>query len=298
MGQNILSNTEKLLTGTRIPAMVNVILVCLLAFFAAKLTWQLWPLDVTSSAPPPNRGPSQAQAGANPVQLASAVANYHLFGDPAKPKTESKPSTEDAPDTPLNLSLKGVLAYDPQEGAMAIISQGSGDEKVYRVGDDVPGNAKLAEVYPDRVILERGGRYETLRLPENSVPINSKRAAANNRDDDDDDGIAQDLVGISAKELRDRVQKNPTAFFRKVSYVPVKEAGKQIGIKLRARGNEDVLAQFGVQPDDVIVEVNGTRLDDMKKGRRLLRTLSTADSIEATVLRNGVEIPLFISLAE
>ena len=87
----------------------------------------------------------------------------HLLGR-YQPKMTAAASAN-APDTQMNLILKGVLAGGAKI-AFAIIAQGQGGaEDFYGIGDQVSG-AILREVHADRVILERNGRFETLRLPE------------------------------------------------------------------------------------------------------------------------------------
>ena len=71
----------------------------------------------------------------------------------------------DAPETQLNLQLRGTIAAGDETMAHAIIADGNGKDKVYFINDAVPGGAVLHEVYTDRVILNRAGILETLRLP-------------------------------------------------------------------------------------------------------------------------------------
>jgi len=71
----------------------------------------------------------------------------------------------DAPETRLKLTLRGVFASEDSSGGRAIVGDPQGKEENYAVGDPLPGGAKLSEIYPDRIILERNGRFETLRLP-------------------------------------------------------------------------------------------------------------------------------------
>ena len=53
---------------------------------------------------------------------------------------------------------------DPAQG-IAIIGESSQRRKVYTVGKTITGGTKLHSVYPDRVILDRGGKLEALLLP-------------------------------------------------------------------------------------------------------------------------------------
>ncbi|MCH8498615.1 MAG: general secretion pathway protein GspC [Marinobacter sp.] len=93
------------------------------------------------------------------------LAEVSLFGrvveDAAPP-----PVTENLPTTNLRLFLRGVLAATGDFPASALIEGGNGQTEAYLVGDELPGNARLRSVHPNRVILERGGRLENLYFPE------------------------------------------------------------------------------------------------------------------------------------
>lgn len=93
------------------------------------------------------------------------IASMHLFGKAKTSGTASKVPTV-APDTRLKLLLKGVVASKDGKGdPRAIVSDTSGKkQKVYAVGDKLPGGAEIKEIYPDRIILIRAGQYETLRI--------------------------------------------------------------------------------------------------------------------------------------
>ena len=79
----------------------------------------------------------------------------------------------EAPETKLQLILRGALSSDDPEHARAIIADPRGKEEQYAIGEELPGNAELSEIHPDRVILKRNGRFETLRLPKDKMPSNT-----------------------------------------------------------------------------------------------------------------------------
>ena len=60
---------------------------------------------------------------------------------------------------------------------MAIVADARNREQVYAVGDTLPGEAVLEEVYPDRIILRRAAQLETLRLPEDSASLGESAAS-------------------------------------------------------------------------------------------------------------------------
>jgi len=275
----------RILAGTRLPALVDLTLIAVIVWLLAGLTWQLVPAPQAGSAPAQNRG-TQNVAQPPKQDYASSIVKHNLFGvAPANSAHLAQPVT-DAPDTQLNLELRGVLAYDPEASALAIISEGRGNEKVYAIGDELPGSATLQEVLADHVILKRNGRLEKLRLPEESTPIAVATTARK----------GADVSQLSAGQLRDNIVKDPMQFARKVRTIPHKENGKLIGYKLRARDYEAVLAQYGLQPNDIVTEVNGTALNNPKTSLRALRSLATATEINATIVRDGVEMPIFVSL--
>jgi len=78
----------------------------------------------------------------------------HLFG--AAPTL--KAGRRHAPQTSMPLVLTGIHAgNDPQNG-LAILGPSAQVTKVYAVGENVPGGAKLHSVYSDRVVIDRDGR--------------------------------------------------------------------------------------------------------------------------------------------
>ena len=62
--------------------------------------------------------------------------------------------------------LTGIIAYgDPRQG-FAIIGSGAQDTYVARPGDHLPDGSLIREIYPEHVVLEYGGRLETVAMYE------------------------------------------------------------------------------------------------------------------------------------
>jgi general secretion pathway protein C len=74
--------------------------------------------------------------------------------------------TENLPETNLRLFLRGVLAADGEFPGSALIEDDKSKTEAYLVGDELPGNATLRSVHPNRVIIERSGKLENLYFPE------------------------------------------------------------------------------------------------------------------------------------
>ncbi len=209
-----------------------------------------------------------------------------------KAQSAAAPRQTKAPETRLNLVLRGVIAVDPMSLSHAIIARGkNGKEEVYTVGDKMPGGVIVEEVHPDHVVLNRGGQLETLQLVKDE-DVGSIQTSNTSRNFLPSGTPGQQLAGI-----RQEILKNPTSFGDYALPVVVKRNGKQLGYRLQPqqKGNE-LMQEVGLEANDVITEINGIKLDNPQNGIGALRQLSTANSVSITVMRNGTEVPLSIQL--
>ncbi len=294
-----MKSTEKV--TSRSVGWVNALLVIAISYALAILTLDLIPdLNQTNkNIPEPTPVKSvQISNALSPDKLGRIIASTHLFGVAGeKIKVIEPPKPKDLPETKLNLALAGVFAYDPQELAIAIISSGGRNEQVYGIGDTIVGDATLKAVYVDRVIIDNRGREEILHLPKDVTPIALPRAESGPTQAASANVTPLDLPS-SPKELRDKLVKNPSMLGKIISATPYQEGGKLKGYRLHPKQNPEILASQGIMPNDVITQVNGISLNSQKKGIRALRKLVKAESIELTILRDGIEVPVIISMQQ
>ncbi len=272
----------------RLPAIISLLLVVACAHAMAKITWMLLPESETSMqhrvisrTPVVNR--------TNPGQAIRQVASAHLFGEM---ESAAIPRQTKAPETRLNLVLRGVIAADPMTLSHAIIARGkNGKEEVFAVGDKMPGGVIVEEVHPDHVVLNRGGKLETLQLVKDedvgTVTTPNKRSTF----------LPSGTPGEQLTSIRQEILQSPTSFGNYAMPVVVKQNGKQVGYRLQPQQKGKALMQeVGLQANDVITEINGIKLDNPQNGIGALRQLSTANSVSISVMRNGTEVPLNIQL--
>ena len=93
-----------------------------------------------------------------------AIVNAHLFGEANAPAAGSTDPNAVAA-TQMPLVLVGTIAHTDPEKGYAIIGENAAVAKVYGVGKTITGGTKLHSVYPDRAIIDRGGKLEALLLP-------------------------------------------------------------------------------------------------------------------------------------
>lgn len=98
------------------------------------------------------------------------IGTWHLFGE----SLDGAAGTGSISETQLQLKLLGVLFLSKDTGnASGIIQTDDGQQKKYKLGDELPGGAVLQSVEADRVLLKRGERQESLLLKKDSVRVST-----------------------------------------------------------------------------------------------------------------------------
>lgn len=282
-------NPETLARANRfLPTLLTLLLVTGCSYLLSQMTWALIP-DDTSALPPQSQHIGAATAQQQRTDY-SHISQAHLFG--IYQQSAATPQTQDAPDTRLNLVLKGVLSAEPMSKASVIISLGkNGKEDMYSIGDQV-ASATLKEIYADRVILQRSGQLETLRMPEEFNDDFITSSPDNDLPEQNNTQIDTSSPGAALSDIRKEILTNPTSFGKYAIPVPYKQNGRIVGYRLRPQGDRTLFDVVGLDPNDVIVAVNGVKLDDPAEGLKALRELQNATQVNITVLRNGAELPL------
>lgn len=283
--------------------LVTVAALLLAAGAAARLGWSLLSGPPASAPAMPvlfNPGPATAAPRA-------PISGFHLFGVMGAGPGSPVPN---APETQLNLALLGVIGGRTPQDGIAIIADLSGRQDKFAVGQTVgESGAVLEEVHTDRVILRFNGRQETLkrfkpaapRAPPGTALIGSAPPAPvamppapiiNPQPADPSGFVGQVAIPAQFEMIRQQALADPAALLSQVQVVPVLEGGQLRGVRLGYSGDPALLAAAGLQPDDVIVSVNGMRIDSIERGMQVVETLRNAPSISVTVRRGGAEIPL------
>lgn len=283
-----------------LPAVVNVALVLLIASTAAELTWSIFAPQADRITPIGT--PSAPAAGTRqaPTDIRE-LAGLHLFGE-AAPTQTARAAPIDAPETRLNLDLRGIFASSVRGEALAIIGDPQGKEKPYREGDALPGGAELHEIYADRVILDRGGQLETLKLRRSRLPgmggEASARAQANSPPPAADPDVAAADDGSAAarlQALREQYSSNPDQLWNEVRITPVMGDGGVRGYTLLHQDAE-LMGALGLRPDDIITAVNGMSLSDPSVMYDVMNNLASASELSLSIERNGTPQTLHVSL--
>lgn len=314
---------------------VNAILVIALARSLAGLTLAM----LTGYSPAPAGSPmpvgstpgSENPAITEPVDYA-AIGSWHLFGRLETDRPVETPTTP-APATSLNLRLVGIFFMErSSDRALALIADGGGPERGYRIGELLPGGARLQRIQRDHVIVSRGNREEVLNLPKlgeisarsvspSMPPLVSPDLPMDVPPDLPPEDMSPDMSPdmppdmpepevepeipvqsqvIDASALAERLRSEATSRLQALEDFafasPYVQNNQFVGFRLRQGRDRNLLRQLGLNSGDVVTEINGSRLNSPAQGVSLLRDVLNADRISVRVLRNGVEIPLTFSL--
>jgi general secretion pathway protein C len=273
------SNQWRALFFTRGPRLATWLLALALGVQAAMIVTDLAGVD---RAPSPGTILAASRARRARVDVA-AITNTHLFGVAPTPAAGSGAN---APQTSMPLVLTGVIAAnDPRDG-LAILGPSATATKVYAVGDNIPGGARLHAVLTDHVLLDRDGRLESLALPRqlaSNAPPPSLSAAPT------DTPIVE--------RMQQLVSRNPGIIGDVMRPQPVFANGKQQGFRVYPGRDRQAFARLGLQPGDLVTAIDGTPLDDPSRAEEILHTLGSSSEARVTILRNGVQQDLTLDLA-
>jgi general secretion pathway protein C len=273
--------------GRRLPALAVALFAILLGRAAADLVWTLVPVPESARWQPPPAAPTASRSAESPDAAAAAAAG--LFGRYEAPAAASLLA---APDTPLNLKLIGLLADDREQYSRALIDNGT-DEQSYAIGDDVARGVMLQAIFPDRVILSRGGRLETLRLERDQPGAGGDSAPV---------AMVEERAPPSGppplSQIRDEVLKDPAKASDYVRIQPANIGGQLKGYRVYPGRDRTAFTTAGLRPGDLVTSVNGVQLDDPAKALQMLGDLSQAGQVNLVVERGGQSQNISINLSQ
>lgn len=211
---------------------------------------------------------------------------------------------EGAPDTRLPLVLRGVLAASEAGLGQAVIEHRK-TQDLYQVGDDLPlsGDVVLAKVLSKLVVLDNGGRYEVLRLFEDSdllstaaVPAPSPSISSKATDSTVRTVAAGADAAVIATDYRARLYNDPQSLAEVVRVEPVRDGAQLQGYRISPGSAATEFAALGFKAGDLVTAVNGLSFTDPANTVRLYQAMRSAREASFELLRKGESVTLNVSL--
>jgi general secretion pathway protein C len=289
--------------GEWLPRIVALLLVVLLARTAADLLWSLVPTPAAAWQPPP--APPVAAAARTGVDIAK-IASSELFGKYLPPAKASAADLARAPDTQLDLKLKGIFAGD-EKYSRALIATQDGDERPYAVGDAIGGGGvKVQAIFPDRVVLLRNGRPELLRLDKDRTDANQLAVddgdSGDNEDEDpepmspEEGAMVAQINAIRLSDIRDEMLADPSKASQFIRLQPMNAGGGLHGYRVFPGPNRALFMGTGLRPGDVVTSVNGVELNDPARALQMLGDLAHTNDLNVVVNRGGTSTTIRLSV--
>jgi len=262
------------------PRSISVLLACLIVAECARVLLPLLGehpsrtlrrVGASRNVPPHSSG----------LDVRSIVA-AHLFGVAADDSHD--PARASA--TTANLILQGTVATRDSKQGVAIIAA-SGPARVYRVGDDIEG-AALHSVYSDHVLLDRGGRFETLTLPRSPLMAMPGALQPQAAPADDEAVETAPPAPPGTKRLATVVRAQPS----------VDGQSDLRGFIIHPSANIQAFLKSGLRQNDLVTAVNGASVSNQnaQRGQEIMDAMLAAGQATVTVVRDGHPVDVSIDL--
>jgi general secretion pathway protein C len=285
----------------------NGAFLVLSCFFAARI---LTEIAAGAFAPPSAAavmGAAQPAAASRPAgDRTQIIVAANLFRASTEEAGAAVAEDEVYEKTKLPLRLLGTAARADADLSWAAVED-LDDRRhlVVRVKDQLKGRAEVVRIERRRIVLRNGGRLEELGLDEASAgQANAARAPAPSRRfagrrDPDDAGpdalvappsggsiqrLANDRFAVAREDFQD-VANNPAQLFSQARILPKYVEGEMVGVQLNSIKPGSVFEEMGIRDGDTITELNGIRISSQQDSAKVLRELSGAGEVRATVQR-------------
>jgi len=307
------------------------------AFVASKLAPYTVPTlpDLTASkgADKPSKGASRNPRAVNRVKTISGRCYFGCVEPEEVPEKECKePCAEGekcvegvcvpeqpvgdqvASDLPvesdLNVKLVGVMVSNKPQWSTALIQEPASKQAyVVRPEDMIVSEATLLEVKRDRIIIERNGRREFIRLqntitgnptantvtprvssapstaPSTAKPSTAEQARAKAAGASVQQ-VSKGAFRVDRKALDQKLQDR-ASLAKDATIIPNYKNGKKAGLKLMNIQSSSVYNQIGLQNGDVIRSVNGEQIKSQAHAMELFEKFRKADVVRLELERNG-----------
>ncbi|WP_150909641.1 type II secretion system protein N [Marinobacter halotolerans] len=259
--------------------LANLLLILLVIYGAYTLAQATW--MIAWKERPIALAPGKPELDGASAKL-KPMAAHEMFGRPAGQVQVAEAVKRSAPETRLNLSLQGVMVAQRPEDSGAIVAGSNGVTEHYRVGDTLPGNAELAEVEPNRILIRRNGQYESLSF-DDTLPtdlIEDVEAPG-----DGSDGLVETAQNILAEQG-----------LSALAAYGLQPAGDGSGYVYD--GSNAMLNAVGLQAGDVITAINGQSLGDFEQDKALLESWRSEAQIDIDIERDGAILTVSYAIPE
>jgi general secretion pathway protein C len=290
---------ELRLTDRHIVAL-NFLLIAVLAYFAARAVNDVIAMRMTPETAAVShasrRGVIDNGAVNRPRNAYQEIISRDIF-NMEPPPAPMAPVVEKID---LQLDLVGVSTASPGKPPYAIIADRSGQQGVFRLGQQVGLAGKLVEVDKDRVLIDHNGKRIAVVLPAADLPGGVEAAVPDSppqedasADDPDADPYEPNVEDLGdnryriPRETLDHSMGDLSQILTQIRAIPNIQNGKTNGFALSEIEPGSVFDEMGLEEGDVLRSVNGQMMNDPAMAMQMMGSLRNANQITIQVLRDG-----------
>jgi general secretion pathway protein C len=288
----------------RIASIISIVVIVMMSLSVANTV--LFVMENLDSSSDRLIAPSTATGGKT-ARPSYKISDLELFGK--LEETQSTPQVVDAPETKLNLELQGVFISEEEKRSTAIVGEKGKAGELYEIGDKLPGNATLAAVLQDHVLIRRGSRMEKLMFSDSKFRVSGSQAQTattsasrqskltkvreriRNSTTSTGNGTRQPALANSGSGPREALSRysekllaNPAGALTEIGVSPVSGDGNAKGYRIGAEA-ESSLRQAGLQPGDIILSVNGRPVGNAANDTALMQQVMASSRVRVEVQR-------------
>jgi len=288
IGGSAVENIRRGLVRFAGPAIMvtEVLLVAGLAVILAKAAWLIADSGGAVSGQPPPVLPSQG-AGAPERQIIAGDMSLLKTLDPFNRGGEVADIVQDAPETKLNLVLKGVRASADGTG-VAMIVMPNNRLSIFAPGETILDGVVLDRVYGDRVTLRKDGQIEALLMSSGGDRLSVLSSPGD---------PAPRVSGSSASSDDGLISTTATDFLANLAINPVHRGQDFVGYEITSRGDAALLERSGLKPGDIVLSVDGVAIGATGPGELAMK-LSSSRKVRLRIDRDGRQVDQIFTLPE
>lgn len=191
--------------------------------------------------------------------------------------------------SPTDLIVLGTIA-GRSDLSYAIIADKTGQQEVYKIGDNVLGFGKLAKVDKDKVVINSGGRNIDIPILDISVTEEVK-AGGPGQPGGLGRKTGESSYVIDKARLQQAIDK-PERIMTDARFLPNIVNGKQEGFVLKEVKPGGIYNNLGLQSGDVLLRINESNISNPEAALQALTALRGIDRVQLDIIRNDAKMTM------
>lgn len=243
--------------------LLEMSLILGLAYIGSQIVWKLTAPPQIEQVTDNARNTAYNERASDPASLQmdhSVLTRTNPFATQNLSDTVIEVASIEAPETSLNLSLKGIRASEDGQGVAFVLLPDNTEVRA-EVGSEILNDVQVEYVFSDRITLRSRGKLETLywrKTDGEQTGLVSVKAAtdASNASLTRPSGPSAEQKSTEQKSATRVYSMDFETFFRTVDLSAVRENNRRSGYEVQPKSENFELSSTGFVAGDIIRQVN------------------------------------------